>query len=51
MLERSEGFANEPNTTYKKYMESAHMYLTFHLISQPSLGISLIWTPNIEEVV
>jgi hypothetical protein len=29
----------EPNTTYRKYMESAHMSLTDHPISQPSLDI------------
>jgi hypothetical protein len=27
----------EPNTTHKKYMESAHMSLLDHLISQPSV--------------
>jgi predicted GIY-YIG superfamily endonuclease len=34
----------EPNTTYRKYKESAHMSLVDHLISQPSLDISPIWT-------
>jgi hypothetical protein len=37
----------EPNTTYRKYKESAHMSLIDHLISQPSLVISPIWTPVI----
>jgi hypothetical protein len=30
----------EPNTAYRKYMESAHMSLLDHLISHPSLDIS-----------
>jgi hypothetical protein len=34
----------EPNTTYKKYKESAHMSLTDHPISQPRLDISPIST-------
>jgi hypothetical protein len=37
----------EPNTTYRKYKESAHMSLLDHPISQPSLDISPIWTPII----
>jgi hypothetical protein len=37
----------EPNTTYRKYKESAHMSLLDHPISQPSLDISPIWTPVI----
>jgi hypothetical protein len=37
----------EPNTTYKKYKESAHMSLVDHPISQHSLDISPIWTPII----
>jgi hypothetical protein len=37
----------EPNTTYRKYKESAHMPLLDHPISQPSLDISPIWTPVI----
>jgi hypothetical protein len=32
----------KPNTTYRKYKESAHMSLVGHLISQPSLDISPI---------
>jgi hypothetical protein len=36
-----------PNTTYRKYKESAHMSLLDHPISQPSLDISPIWTPVI----
>jgi hypothetical protein len=35
----------EPNTTYRNYKESAHMYLADHPISQPSLDISPIWNP------
>jgi hypothetical protein len=35
----------EPNITYRKYKESAHISLLDHLISQPSLDISPIWTP------
>jgi hypothetical protein len=34
----------EPNTTYRKYKESAHMSLLDHPIIQPSLDISPIWT-------
>jgi hypothetical protein len=37
----------EPNTTYRKYKETAHMSLLDHPISQPSLDISPIWTPVI----
>jgi hypothetical protein len=37
----------EPNTTYRKYKESAHTSLLKHPISQPSLDISPIWTPVI----
>jgi hypothetical protein len=37
----------DPNTTYRKYKESAHMSLLDHPISQPSLDISPIWTPAI----
>jgi hypothetical protein len=37
----------EPNTTYRKYKESAHMSLLDHLTSQPSLDISPTWTPVI----
>jgi hypothetical protein len=37
----------EPNTTYRKYKESAHMSLLDHPISQPSSDISPIWTPVI----
>jgi hypothetical protein len=37
----------EPNTTYRKYKESAHMSPIDHPISQPSLDISSTWTPII----
>jgi hypothetical protein len=37
----------EPNTSYRKHKESAHMFLVDHPISQLSLDISPIWTPNI----
>jgi hypothetical protein len=37
----------EPNATNRKYKESAHMSLTDHPVSQPSLNISPIWTPVI----
>jgi hypothetical protein len=41
----------EPNTTYRKYKQSAHMSLVDHPINQPSLDISAIWTPvNTAEV-
>jgi hypothetical protein len=35
----------EPNTTYRKYKESAHVSLVADPISQPSLDIPPIWTP------
>jgi hypothetical protein len=38
----------EPNATYRKYKESAHMSLAAHPISQPSLDISPNWTPITE---
>jgi hypothetical protein len=34
----------EPSTTYRKYKKSGHMALVENPISQPSFGISLIWT-------
>jgi hypothetical protein len=34
----------EPNTTYRKYKESAHMSLLDNAISRPSSNISPIWT-------
>jgi hypothetical protein len=37
----------EPNTTYRKHKESAHMSLVDNPSSQPSLDISPIWTPVI----
>jgi hypothetical protein len=47
MLEEAKVLQIEPNATYSKYKESAHTSLAAHLISQPSLDIS-IWTPIIE---
>jgi hypothetical protein len=41
----------EPNTTHRKYKESAHMSLVDHPISQPNLDIFLIWTPIISAEV
>jgi hypothetical protein len=38
---------SEPNTTDRKYKKSTHMSLLDHLICQPSLDISPIWTPVI----
>jgi hypothetical protein len=43
----AKGLQIEPNTTYRKYKESAHMSLLDHPMSQPSLDISHIWTPVI----
>jgi hypothetical protein len=37
----------EPNTTYRKFKESAQKSLVEHPTSQPSLDISSIWTPVI----
>jgi hypothetical protein len=37
----------EPDTTYRKYKESAHMALIDNPISQPSMDIYPIWTPII----
>jgi hypothetical protein len=34
----------EPNNTYRKYKEFAHMSQIDHPISQPSLDISPVWT-------
>jgi hypothetical protein len=48
-FEKSKGFADGTNTTYKEYMESGNMSLIAHLSSQPSLGISPIQTPIINE--
>jgi hypothetical protein len=45
--EEAEVLQIEPNTTYRKYKESAHMSLLDHPISQLSLDISPIWTPII----
>jgi predicted GIY-YIG superfamily endonuclease len=41
------GLQIEPNITYRKHKESAHMSLLDHPICQPSLDISPIWTPVI----
>jgi hypothetical protein len=41
----------EPNATYRKYKECAHMSLAAHSISQLSLDISPIWTPITEAEV
>jgi hypothetical protein len=38
---------SEPNTTYTKHKESTCLSLVDHLINQPSLIISPIWTPII----
>jgi hypothetical protein len=37
-----------PNTIHMKKKEPAHKSLAANPISQPSLDISLIWTPTIE---
>jgi hypothetical protein len=37
----------EPNATYGKCKEAAFMSLEDHLMNQPSLDISPIWTPII----
>jgi hypothetical protein len=37
----------EPDTTYRKYMESRFMSLIDQPITQPSVDISPIWTPVI----
>jgi hypothetical protein len=39
----------EPNTTYRKYKESALMSLVAHLISHPNLDVSPIWTPSLKQ--
>jgi hypothetical protein len=46
-LERSTGPIIEPNSTYRKWNEAAHMVLVDHLISQSGLDLSPIWTPFI----
>jgi hypothetical protein len=35
----------EPNTTYRKYKESAHISVIDYPISQSTLDMSPIWTP------
>jgi hypothetical protein len=40
MLEKPKVLEIEPNTTYRKYMESAHMSLIVHPISEHSPDIS-----------
>jgi hypothetical protein len=47
MLERKKALQTEPNTTYRKYNESAHMILIDHPISQLSLDITTMCTPVI----
>jgi hypothetical protein len=39
----------QPDVTYRKYKESAHMSLAAHPISQPSFDISPIWTPSLKQ--
>jgi hypothetical protein len=41
----------ESNSRYRKYKESAHMACSTNPTSQPSLGISPIWIPLINEEV
>jgi hypothetical protein len=41
----------EPNTTYRKYKETAHVSLVDHPISQPSLDTCPIWAPITEAEV
>jgi hypothetical protein len=40
----------EPNTTYRKYNESAHMSLVDHPISQPCLDISPIIAAEVRKL-
>jgi hypothetical protein len=37
----------EPNHTYRKYKETAHMFCSDNPISQPSVEISPVWIPFI----
>jgi hypothetical protein len=41
----------EPNSTYRRYMELAHVSLAAHPIGQTSLDIFPIWTPITEKEV
>jgi hypothetical protein len=41
----------ESNSRYRKYKESAHMAYSTNPIRQPSLDISPIWIPLINEEV
>jgi hypothetical protein len=47
VLKEAKVMRNEPNTTYRKYKESADMSLAAHPISKPRLDIYPIWTPII----
>jgi hypothetical protein len=47
MLKKVKVFEIEPNTSCRKYKESAHTSLVDHPITEPSLHISPVWTPII----
>jgi hypothetical protein len=51
MFERNKIPADCTEHNPHEYKEYAHMSLAANPISQPSLGISLIWTPTIEAEV
>jgi hypothetical protein len=46
-LKKAKVLQIEANTPYRKYKESAHMFLAGHSIRKPSMDISHIWTPII----
>jgi hypothetical protein len=47
MLEEAKVLQIEPNTTYRKYKDSAYMSLIDHPITQPSVDRSPVWAPII----
>jgi hypothetical protein len=51
MLERSGSFTDWTEHHLQEIQEISPCLLVAHLISEPSLGISPIWTPIIDEEV
>jgi hypothetical protein len=49
--DEAKAIQKEPNTTYRKYNESAHMAYLENTSSQPSLELSPFWLPIIREEI
>jgi hypothetical protein len=49
--DEAKAIQKEPNTTYRKYKESAHMAYVENTIIQPSLELSPFWLPIIREEI